>query len=465
MQTADSFPQGLRTNSALRVALVACVAAFLIYSCLGLISHYALRTSAFDLSVFDYALWTTASGGPLGYVPLFRHSLFAQHWMPTLLLLTPLSYVWSSPAYLIVLQSLFFSVAGVLFFGFAERHVSRGMALSLLAAFLFSRRSHSAVTSYFYIESAEPMLIFGALLAWSHGRAAIYWILLVLAMGCKEDVALYFVAFGGLLVITRSHSRTGGFTIAAASAWLVFSLFVAIPHWRHVYGLGSASPFLEGRYGVSGDGLPVWVLAGRLFSFGALARVVTVAGATGFLCFLSPSWMAVALPGIGLNLVALPGTGQASLNGHYLWPILPWLFVAAVFGAHRLRAAASLWWPAAVLLLALIDMPLPRTIAAAPWRGLREAAMVRSQLRTLSLSGTIVAQPNLIPHLPTRQVDVHGFGVYSAGQPPGDYVLFTTVGDLWPLDARAVAREVSTLQNDARYQQISGGPLFAFRRR
>ena len=86
-----------------RLGLWACVCAFCVYSALGLIAHQTLRTNAFDLSVFDYALWTTAWGDPLGYVPMFRYSLFAQHFMPTLLLLAPLSRLFDSPAYLIVL--------------------------------------------------------------------------------------------------------------------------------------------------------------------------------------------------------------------------------------------------------------------------------------------------------------------------------------------------------------------------
>src|SRR5262249_51105778 len=76
------------------------------YAALGLVGHRALDTTAFDLSVFDYAIWTTATGGPAGYVPMFGHSLFAQHFMPTLLLLAPVSRVFDSPAYLIVLQTV-----------------------------------------------------------------------------------------------------------------------------------------------------------------------------------------------------------------------------------------------------------------------------------------------------------------------------------------------------------------------
>ena len=117
-----------------QVAAWACVCAFLVHTALGLISHYSLRTNAFDLSVFDYAFWTTASGERLAYVPMFGQSLFAQHFMPTLMLLTPLSRVIGSPVYLIVLQTLFHAAAGFLLFRFAERRdrrPRRGLACGL----------------------------------------------------------------------------------------------------------------------------------------------------------------------------------------------------------------------------------------------------------------------------------------------------------------------------------------------
>lgn len=465
MPTGALQPHGAAMGSlSLRVALGACVCAFFVYSGLGLLTHQALGTNAFDLSVFDYALWTTTSGGPLGYVPMFRHSLFAQHFMPTLLLLAPLSRLFDSPAYLIVLQTLFYAVAGFLLFCLAERHLPRRLALALLAAFLLSRRSHGAVTSYFYIESAEPMLVFGALLAWSGRRLILYWMLAVLAMGCKEDVAIYFFGLGAMLAATRRDRMTGTATMVLAGVWLVVSLFVAIPYSRRLYELGAANPFLEGRYALDGGGVLGWALVNRLLSLQSLSKVMTVASSTAFLCLLSPSWMAVTLPGIAINLAAVPGTGQAGLTGHYLWPILPWLFLAAVFGARRIPAVAGGWLPVAVVVVALVDMPLPRSIAGAPWSQLPEAAQVRSQLRALAPSGTIVAQPNLIPHLP-RAMEVHGLGVYAAGQPSGNYVLLTTVGDLWPFDSQGVAREVSRFQADRRYEQIASGPLFAFRKR
>jgi hypothetical protein len=248
-------------------------------------------------------------------------------------------------------------------------------------------------------------------------------------------------------------------------------MFIAIPYWRSVYGLAGANPFLEANYGLVSGGLaaPLW----RIVSLQSFKAVFTVTTSTMFLCLLSPRWMAVVLPGLALNLAAVSGSGQAGLSGHYLFPILPWLFVAAVFGAKRIPVAPARWVAVALVVVTVIDAPLPRSIAGAPWKALSDASPVRSQLRTIAPSGTIVAQPNLIPHL-TRQMRITALGYVPLqpqsltrvdGQPDGDYVLLTSVGDQWPFNVESVDQEISRLQADPRYEQISTGPLFAFRRR
>jgi uncharacterized membrane protein len=406
---------------------------------------------------------------------MFRHSLFAQHFMPALLPWSLFAPLFDGPAWLIVLQAAFHAAAAFLLYRFARRHTSYGVALALTAAFLFSRRAHGAATSAFYIESAEPLLIFGALLAWESRRLVLYWAFVVLALGCKEDVALYVAAFGVVVAIVERDRRVGVATTALAVMWLAIAVGLAIPSWRELSGLDRANPFLEGRYaGIASA-------ATRTVSVEALGRIVTVLSATAFTALLAPAWAAIALPGVLVNLAAADGTLQAALLGHYLWPILPWLFAAAAIGIGRLGSRASLsgspgdrttssasavmrWLPAAIVSVALIDLPLPRAIARASWQQPPEARQVLQQLAAVPHDASVLAQPNLIPHLP-RRLEMHSLGVYTAGQPEGDYVLLTTVGDLWPFDSSEIAKRVAAFTADPRFEQISDGPLFAFRRR
>jgi uncharacterized membrane protein len=122
----------------------------LVYPPRILSSHFRLATNAYDLSVFDYALWSTLQGR-LGDVPFIGHSLFSHHFMPTLLALLPLYAWWQSPVFLIAVQLCAVVAAAVLLHRLLAPRVSSLIAGALLTAFLFSRRTHSAATSVFYI--------------------------------------------------------------------------------------------------------------------------------------------------------------------------------------------------------------------------------------------------------------------------------------------------------------------------
>ncbi len=114
--------------------------------------------------------------------------------------------------------------------------------------------------------------------------------------------------------------------------------------------------------------------------------------------------------------------------------------------------------------VALIDMPLPRSLARAPWREVPAAAQVLKQLEALPATASVTAQPNLIPHLP-RRLDMFSLEADETRELKGDYVLLAPVGDLWPLDDAAIQRRLTALTADPRFEPLTSGPLFLFRHR
>ncbi|HEY6358000.1 MAG TPA: DUF2079 domain-containing protein, partial [Vicinamibacterales bacterium] len=153
--------------------------------------HASLHTNAYDLSVFDYALWNTWHGR-VGFVPFFGYTIFAQHFMPVLLLLAPVYALWPNTGFLIAIQTGAVAGASLLFFAMARRFgLAKPAALALMVVLLLSRRSHSAEVSYFYPESLQPALMFGMILAWISDRWRAFWIATILLLATKEDMPLY----------------------------------------------------------------------------------------------------------------------------------------------------------------------------------------------------------------------------------------------------------------------------------
>jgi len=437
-----------------------------LYLPLALLEHASLRTSGFDLSVFDYAL-ASLGHGHLAEVPFMGHSLFAHHFMPTLALLVPI-HRWSplpGPVTLIVLQLASTAAAAAWLHRLAARRLPPLLATTLLFAFLFSRRSHGAVTSFFYLESLEPLLVLG-LVAWSRSpRKLFYWALTLLALGCKEDMALYVGSFGLWLATSADTRRRGLATAAVAALWLALAVGLAIPEVRRADRLDPKNPFVAARYAEPGSERPTaFGLISRVASPQSGRTLFSLTGSVAFSCWAAPAGLLPAVPGVLASLAARPGTQQATLQGHYLWPVLPWLYLAAVAGASRVVRR----WPAAgralpwvLVAVTLADSPLWRQAAERPWRDLATAATVRAELLQVPADAAVLAQPALIPHLP-RRTRILALGREIAVSWRPEYVLLTEVGSLWPLGREGLAEALARWRADPGYRQVSDGPLYLF---
>ena len=364
----------------------------------SLTAHFALETNAFDLSVFDYALWSLTHGHP-GFVPFIGHSIFSHHFMPILAVLVPLYAPFQSATFLIVLQMLAMAAAGGLFYRLQLTIGLRWpLALALLFVFLLSRWSHSAVSSVFYPESLQPLLTFALVLVWNQSRAR-FLLCLALWLMTKEDAALYVAAFGVFQWFYTPDRRLRAIATAVVGiAWLTAAVFLAIPASRASEGLATGNPVFEARYAGRDGQVGMTEAIARVTSVGSARTLVRILAGSGFLPLLGWPWLLPAVPGITANLAT--NSGQAGLSAHYAWAILPWMFIASAHGLRRLdgrsRAVASTV-ACLVCVATVFDSPAIRGIAHT--RASPEAAAIRAHMRTLEGS-SILAMPNLIPHLP-----------------------------------------------------------------
>jgi len=427
------------------------------------LDHLTFRTNAFDLSVFDYALWSTRNGPRPGWVPFIDQSLLSHHFMPTLWLLWPLHVIAPTPALLIAVQIMSIAGAAAILSHALARELPRLHVIALLVAFLFSRRSHVAITSVYYVESLEPLFLFGMMWGVHARKWSAYWVCMFLALGCKEDVAIYTGVFGVLLALQGETRRVGLATMVLSAVWLTLAIGVFIPLARAWDGLPTASPFLYDRYGAS----PLQEGLGRIFRWESLRRLMSMSLGLALISWWRPRWLLPAIPGILLNLAAKDEALQSGLSGHYLWPIMPFLFLAALDGVRDLgrrwpRAAHA--WAVIVMLAAVGDNPVFRPSQfTTRFAELDESARIRASLATISPTARIAAQPHLIPHIEQRlPID----DIDSQWTPDGiaDVVVLLDMGDQWPLTDRDFAAHVSRMsaRTDYRRLETPSPRLFVF---
>ena len=447
--------------------LVAVIAVWaVLYLTRGLAAHYALETNAYDLSLFDYAIWSLAHGGR-GHVPFIGQSIFSQHFMPILGAIVPVYAVAPSPVTLIVLQVLAVAAAAWVYFRLQQRvALDVRLAIPLTIAFLFARRTHGATTSFFYPEAFQPLLTFACVLLWLEGRWKAYWTCAIALLMTKEDAAVYLAAFAVLTAWRqRERRRHAAWTAGFCVAWIVIALLVVIPRSRAADGLPSTNPFLADRFAASPGGeLQMGALIDRASSLKTISTLVNLMAAVGFLPFAAAEWLVPAIPGIAVNLLARPDSMQASLIGHYFFAVMPWLFVAATYGlahVHRRGPRVAVAWCGVFVIATLADSPAFRRLPLAAFY--IEAQTAKQQLEQIR-GDVLLVQPNLVPHLP-HQRGIYTLGEGSAPPRPADMVAMTRIGDLWPFTIAEWNQRLEEFRKNAEYDEVLSGPVILFKRR
>ena len=263
-------------------------------------------------------------------------------------------------------------------------------------------------------------------------------------------MAIYVAGFGVLLAIDRGTRLQGALTVLAATVWLAVAVGVAIPGARQASGLPAANPFIEARYGESPG-----AVGERLASARTVSKLAGLLAATAMLCLVAPRYLLVAIPGILLNLAATRESLQAGLVGHYLWPILPWVFLASIDGVKRVRQyapRAATVWLAALVALTVLDSPLSVRSLNSKVQDLDASRMVRRELARIPSDWDVLAQPQLIPHL-AKRTGMQALGREVPSEAGARTVLLCAIGDQWPLTAADFAAQVARFTAHPEYRR------------
>ena len=130
-------------------------------------AYPAHETGAFDLGVYDQALWNAAQGRGLSLtlVPHLGPTRFAIHVEPILFLIVPLyRFVTDDPRLLLWLQTVVIALGGLPLYGLARRRLANDWAaLAIVAAYLLLPALESVNLFDFHAVGLAPTLMLAAL--------------------------------------------------------------------------------------------------------------------------------------------------------------------------------------------------------------------------------------------------------------------------------------------------------------
>jgi uncharacterized membrane protein len=306
---------------------------------------YGADTGTFAQVVLD------AFGGMRNGIEHGTH--YRYHWSPSLILLWPFMALTHAAYTLQLIQVAATVTVGPLVYALVEPRAGSQLALRMAVLALFYPPLLAVGWGEFHEVGLFSPLALGALVAADRRRWRPFTACVIIACGLREDVCLELIVAGSALGIAGWRSRRAWLATAAlAFASLAVYYGAIIPRlggaWipAHFYVFAFAAgplalavaPFLH----------PL-AFARTFFTFGRLTYLLEAFAPLAFLPLFS-RWLGLALPGLGIVLLANSGLVY-HMGNHYAALWIPWLLAAAAFAV---AARHALRWSTAALALTVI---------------------------------------------------------------------------------------------------------------
>ncbi|GIW08474.1 MAG: hypothetical protein KatS3mg060_3279 [Dehalococcoidia bacterium] len=458
-----------------------------VFTALSVARHDALRSNAYDLAIFDQAIYNTAVGRPYAVSikidDLANPILLGDHFSPAVALLAPLTWLWNDVRALLIAQTLLLAAGAIPVFRVA-RWAAKSALLppALVTGYLLSPTlQHTVLYDFHEVALAVPALAFaGEALVRRWRLALVLW--LGAALLCKEEIAFVAAGFGatllisGLLAARRQHEARldialGTAILMGALAWAALVIGVLIPWFE-----GSGAYTYVNRYedlgGSPGEVVRTAltrpdIVLGLLLQSVKLEFVLSFFAPFAFLPLLVPELLVLTLPTFGyLLLSSYPA--QYSLGRQYGVVIVPLVAIAAAMGVVRLdrwRGGRGAVLPALALAIAAAAVATYLQFGPGPGGGWYDperyhrtprTAVAAQMFARIPPEASVAAQENLAPHLSRRErlylfPALHG----------AEYVILDNEGGTFPIDRPTWDREVSELLRNPLYRLVADEAGFA----
>jgi len=401
------------------------------YSWLAISRHQAFNSTGYDLAINEQIIWNTLNGR------FFASSLevdnsFADHFRPFLMAMMPFYAIAPHPETLLVLQTIGLALGAIpLYFLAKEQWGNQLAALGITAVYLSFPALGYMARFDFHIEVFAIPAFLAAFYMLTHERWGLATFWLIVTLLCKENMGLIVAMFGVYALIKQRNLKWG-------VAWIILGLatFWLTSFWLIPLVRGEASDTMA-RYAWLGES-PVDILITavthpslvwqeltqpyRLFYLTQLLLPL------GFLALFGWPEFLLVLPGLGLNLLAQHHC-QSAIYCQYTAPVVPFLFIAVVFGVSALRRLFNVQpLPALLLLLLLpmaayslwVDNPFVETTAVPDALTPPDNAEVVGQaLAAVPSELSLVTTNDYAPHLARRE-ELYVIGLPSQRMAPID---------------------------------------------
>ncbi|MDQ3583553.1 MAG: DUF2079 domain-containing protein [Pseudomonadota bacterium] len=301
--------------------------------------HFSFAYSAYDVGMHLQALWKFSRlDGLLNTIRGLPY--WGDHPWIGYALLAPVYRIWPTATVLYAYQGLGLAAGGLAVWGIARRRLAnRVVALVPVVLYLCYPGLIYTAQENFHPEAIGSTWLLVVLWAEETGRRRMFWLAVALAIATKEDIALYLIGFA-VWIFLRGDRRRAVVLAGVCAVYFVVAMKVLLP-WFNGVGFFRAS----GGYWFSALAAnvmnPSWYAevfarpVARTYAWDLLWPVA-------FLPLLSPvTLFLLAVPAFVVNNLA--GAYLVSVHYHYMYGIIPGVFMATVEALATLEGLARRW--------------------------------------------------------------------------------------------------------------------------
>lgn len=402
---SPATPKIYSPNKSLMAITGAC--ALILFGCSAL-RHVLFQSTAFDLGIFDQAVYLISRGKTpissfMGFHILGDHAALIFYPLALLYKIYPSVY-WLFAVQAIALAS------GAIPTWYIARHagLKADQAIAIAGVYLLYPLVFNINLFDFHPEAIALPVLLAAILAAQLGKFGWFCLSIVIVLACKAVLSLTVAAMGVWLLIFEKKRWCGAVAIFAGISWFLISSQVIIPLFS---GKEAAA---VGRYSYLGNSvgeiaqnllLNPGLVFGKILSLENLGYLVLLLIPIAWgLSFASIKPLIGAIPCVALNIIT-DYQPQKDLVHQYSLPALPFLLLAVISSL----AAGKGWLQnkRAIILWSLVTFLLLAKFTHFGWKYWQYADTWQATNRAISqvqTQGGVLTTAEIAPHLSHRQL-------------------------------------------------------------
>jgi len=441
---------------------------FVIYSALQLSIYYTLGSPMRDISIFDQAIWHLSHFQMPASTIREMTNLWGDHFHPTIVLITSFYWLKSDVKWLFLIQAAVVS-AGVfpIFWIARDRLKSNFAGLAFAFSWVFYIGVQHAIRFGFYPETLAITFLAFAIYFLFIKKIWQYFLFILLALTCKENISLYVAFLGIWTFIFTKEKWLGAITVFLGLAWLELTIGFLIPHF-------AGFPYYYFRYEQLGDNF-----------FQAIKTVILHPKYTLKIAF-SPevkitSWLYYFVPFGFLPIfssfafVLVPVMGEKFLSTdpqfwtmgyHYGASVATFLTIAAILATanilesqwfQRIKLSSNLKASYVGLILVILTIIFTFKDSTAPFYRFFDKNLIKFQfpsnyqevIKLVPPDGSLTAQMTLGTALAHRN-EIYWWSDYP-NQKKGDFILLSSDYSTFPYSAGEHKNRIKNLIEKGEY--------------